>query len=120
METLLSPVEIAPNLNAGVRVGGGWVTIGYSNKPSRESRVRYRWEIIFPDGSDCSDDDMYSGCQGGNLTKGLETLLSFLNAADEQGLESENLFHPKVVEFAEQYSDEIAMLAMEIQEMGAE
>ena len=125
-ETLVSPVEIAPNLQAGVRVGGGWITVGYAKRDGRDGRTRYRWEIIFPDGSDASDDDLQSGCQGGDLMGGLESLLSFLGAAAEAyryqmgtGRESDNadLFPAHVVEWAYQHDSEISCLQCEIEEI---
>jgi hypothetical protein len=124
-DTLSAPVEIAPNLQAGVRVGGGWVTVGYSDSQGFDGRTRYRWEIIFPDGSDMHGHDLRSGCGGGDLTLGLESLLAFLSAAAEScryrmatGREGENedLFPPNVVEFAYQHDDEISLLQCEIEE----
>jgi hypothetical protein len=126
-EILTSPVSIAPNLQAGVPVGGGWITCGYSRNAGDFTRTRYRWEIIFPDGSDCSGDDMQSGSQGGNLTQGLASLLSFLGAAAESRQyrervgsalfedSNEAIFPTNVVDFVCQHSDEIGALAYEIE-----
>jgi hypothetical protein len=126
-DKLTAPVMIAPNLNAGVKIGDAWVTIGYSDLPPNErGRTRYRWEIIFADGTTESADDMRSGCQGGNLTDGLKSLLSYLSAAAESYRYNGNaynadpdsncsLFSERVVEFAYQNDDEISMTEYEIE-----
>ena len=123
-ETLPQCVKIAPNLAAGVRIADTWVTVTYSDKDSHEGRTRWQWEIIFPDNESVVGDDLYSGCQGGNLVEGLECLLSFmvahaeaLNYQDRTGNAPENadLFDNKrVSEFCQQYSDELAMEQMNI------
>lgn len=124
METLRPPIQIAPNLAAGVRVGQWWITVEYADRPGDEGRTRYRW-TIFSGNVEFTGDDLQSGCGGGTLTEGLESLLSFLGAcaesirygryAGEPG-ENADLFPPEVGEIADQHSDEISMLESEIQE----
>jgi len=127
LDILHPPVEIAPNLQAGVRVGDHWVTVGYSERPAPDGRTRYRWEIIFQDGTDESGDDMLSGavCADRSLTAALETLLAFLGAAAEQAAYAlrtgkEALFSRRVIEFARQYADEISILETQLSEQDEE
>lgn len=132
-DELKAPLMICPNLAAGIAIGGGYLTITYANRPGREGRVRYRWEVIFPNGSDMSDDDLQSGCQGGNLTSGFCSLLSFVTAAIEsreyrehKGIAeidpdtNENAFPAKVLDFLAPFNDELTMVQCEIEERSAE
>lgn len=119
---LKSPVMITPRLAAGVEVGDAWVSIEYSDLDGRDGRVRYRWFVDFRDGREFSGDDLQSGCVGGSLQSGLESLLSFLGAfaeswryAGEDG-ENSDLFPADLAEWAMQNSDEIAMLGFELEE----
>lgn len=117
-EQLTAPLVIAPNLQAGIRLGKSWVTVGYSKRPGSEGRTRYRWEIIFPDNTDASGDDLQSGRQGGDLREGMESLLSFLAACGESygwemrnpGMKSENadLFPAPVPEWCYQNDSELS------------
>lgn len=125
MEALHSPVSIAPNLAAGVDVDGTWVTCAYSDSPGDAGRTRYRWAILWPDGSEDSGDDLQSGCQGGDLTEGLKSLLCFLSACGESrayaartGSPGENadLFPERVALWAESNRDELSILECEIEE----
>jgi hypothetical protein len=116
--TLTNPVQISSSLQPCIRIGGAEVCIEYSNRPGRDGRVRYRWQINMPDGTEYSDDDIQSGCQGGSLQEGMESLLSFLGAAAESYPDGENadLFPLEVVEWAAQHSDEISMAQLEVEE----
>ena len=116
---------ICPNLEAGVRIGDGWVTISYSPRPGREGRTRYKYTIIRKDAPDITGDDQQSGCQGGNLREGLESLLSFLGAfasannpgyADMGRDENDDLFPKELGEWAYLNSDEIGMAQCEVEE----
>ena len=120
---LQSPVEITSRLLPGVRVGGATISIDYSRE--RSGRQAYRWYIDLPDGSEHTGDDLSSGVGGGSLQSGLESLLSFLSACgesvnyrDRTGRDGENadLFPAPVAEWAAQNSDELSMLAIELQE----
>lgn len=126
METLTKPVQIAPNLAAGVLIDGHWITVNYAYNPGSEGRTRYQWEIIFPGGDSATGDDLQSGCQGGNLTEGLTSFLSFLSACGESlryqeysgraGDNAELFTDPRVLEFCRRYGEECACLEFEIQE----
>ena len=109
-----SPIEITSRLLFGVRIGHTEISITYATLQGKEGRERYRYYI---DGGDVSytSDDLQSGCQGGNLQEGLESLLSFLGACAEGG-ENADLFPPDVAEWAKSNSDEISMLAVELEE----
>lgn len=91
---------------------------------TRDGRTRYRYYIDSPD-FEYTSDDLKSGCQGGDLQEGLSSLLSFLGAAAESCAyrlrtgrtgENEDLFPANVVEWAHRNSDELAMLACELEE----
>jgi hypothetical protein len=120
---LHNPVCITARLMAGVRVGDGFISIDYSDRQGGRA-VRYRYAIDLP-GFEHEADDLLSGCQGGNLQEGLESLLCFLGACGEayywrlrtgHGGENIDLFPPKVGEWAYQHSDELAMLQLELEE----
>lgn len=68
--------------------------------------------------------DLKSGCQGGTEREGLASLLSFLSAAAEsrqyrertgRGGDNEDLFPAEVVDWACQFSDEIAVASLELE-----
>lgn len=123
-----SPLCITPSLRPGFNLGGAFVSIGYSKREGSEGRTRFRWEIVLPDGSEHSDDDMQSGCQGGTLQEGLESLCSFLLAAAESfdyhqrnGTEpnedsNASLFSRPVAEWASHNDDELSMLQLALSE----
>ena len=73
-------------------------------------------------GGEYGDNDLKSGCGGGDLKEGFVSLLSFLSAAAESykydGMEGENsdLFPEAVTHWASLCSDEIDMLRYEIEE----
>ena len=121
---LTGPIIITPRLMAGVEIDGAFISIGYSKRPGDDGRTRYRYCIDLPGiGIEC--DDMQSGCQGGNLREGLESLLSFLGAcaesiayaarSDEPG-ENADLFPPVIARWAARNSDELSLLAREVEE----
>lgn len=129
--TLCSPIIITPRLLPGVQIGKAFVAIQYSRRPGREGRTRYQWFIDLPDGREFAGDDLQSGCCGGSLQNGLESLLSFLGAAAESyrydmrknihdsnrdGDSNSDLFPAPVVEWAYQNSDELSMLQCELEE----
>ncbi len=111
--TLRSPFQISSRLLPALHIAGAWMQLEYSRIPRREGRTRYRWTIDLPNGESFSKDDLQSGCQGGNLQEGFESLLSFLDAAGEsynyRGPDGENadLFPPAVVQWAADNSDQI-------------
>lgn len=121
--TLHRPVRISPRQCAGLHVGAGWMSIEYAGR-SADGRTRYRYYIDLP-AEEFTGDDLHSGCGGGTLQSGLESLLAFLGAAGEAllysqrtGRQSENLglFPQPVAEWAMAHSDELACLQIELEE----
>ena len=92
-----------------------------------EGRTVYNYKIE-GEGLKYSSRDLKSGCQGGNLKEGMESLLSFLGAAGESfsysermghdGMDGENsdMFPREITEWAANNSDELAMLGLELEE----
>ena len=117
---LQSPVLITSRLLPGVRVGGGTISITYSDREGEGGRTRYRWFVDLDNGSEFTGDDLQSGCQGGSLQEGLVSLLSFLGAFAEAqrypDSENADLFPSGLAEWATANSDEISMLESEIEE----
>ena len=137
---LKSPVMITARLLPGVQIGDAWVSIEYSDRAGRDGRVRYRWYVDLKDGREFSGDDLQSGCGGGSLQAGLESLLCFLGAFAESWqhfirnggempvetsgqvkalmyqVEGMNSFPAGLVQWAMQNSDEIGMLQIELEE----
>lgn len=119
--TLQPPFKISSRLLPCLEVGGATIQLEICGE-THDGRTRYRWTIDLPDGSEHNGTDLKSGCGGGDLQFGFESLLSFLGAAAEswryQGAKGENsdLFPQPVVEWATQNSDELSMLAYEIEE----
>ena len=124
---LTPPVEIAPNLEAGARIGKGWVTIRYADRPRDEGRTRYVFTIL-DDDLEYVDDTMQSGCCGDrNLYAGFCSLLSFLRAeadayryfmykpgaADDPGYW---ILSEKIGEWCYQNSEELETLDLELEE----
>ena len=108
---LKNPIIITPRLLPGVQIGKAFVSIEYAKQPGAQGRTRFLWHIDI-DKKSFTGNDLQSGCQGGNLQEGLESLLSFLSAAPYDAA----LFTLPVSEWARENSDEISMLAMEIEE----
>lgn len=121
---LTSPIVITPRLLPGVKIGDAFISIRYAKRPGDDNRTRYQY-YIDPIGPEDGFDDLQSGCQGGDLQAGLESLLSFLGACGEsygyaqrtgRGSENSDLFPPAISEWAYQNSDELSMLAIELEE----
>lgn len=121
--TLNSPFIITPRLLPGVQVGDGLISIEYA-RSDRDGRTVYRYHIDIP-GHEYSGTDLRSGCQGGSLQDGMESLLTFMGACGESyryamrtGRQGENtdLFPPAIAEWCYRHSDELSMLALEIEE----
>lgn len=121
---LHDPFIITARLLPGLRIGeGDFISIEYLRR-SKGFRTAYRVTFDIA-GKEYTDDTLKSGCQGGTLQQGMASLLSFLGAAAESyayGLrtgcagENANLFDASIVEWAHQNSDEISLLAVEIEE----
>lgn len=119
------PFQISPRLLPALRVGDAWIQLEYAERAGRDGRTHYRYTIDLPDGSEFSDDDLQSGCGGGNLQEGFASLLDFLSAAAEsynytqRGHASDNddLFPPALMQWCGDVgSDEFAILRCEIED----
>ena len=121
---LTSPFEIAPNLEAGIRIGSDWITIVYADRSGDESRTRYTCTLLVGNREYTADDLQSGNASNADLQGGMESLLSFLGAAGEayrytmRGNESDNadLFPDWVMEWCYQHSDEISMMQCQIEE----
>lgn len=108
-----------------LKVGEAWISLELSGRQSRDGRSIYQCWIDLPDGTEHEITDLRSGCGGGSVLEGFSALLSFLGAAAEsyqyrqstgRGGENEGLFEPAIVEWAAGHSDELSMLALELEE----
>ncbi len=112
----------------GVRIGDNWISLE-CGPSDRAGRTIYRATIDLADGTEHEITDLRSGCQGGGVQEGLESLLSFLSAAAESYAyrqhtgeatpdpdSNETLFPPAIVEWAAENADEISMLQCELEE----
>lgn len=127
---LQSPFAIGSRLLPSITVGTGAdsATLSLEFVGCRSNRMVFRWYVDFADGQEFSGADLSSGIQGCTTQEMFATFLSFLSACGEglryqesTGRESESadLFPPPVAEWARQFSDELGMLQMEIEESGA-
>lgn len=123
--TLASPFIITPRLLPGLRVGEAFVSLTWSRRPGEGGRVRFAWTVDLVDGASLTGDDLQSGCGGGSLQDGFRSLLGFLCAFAESiqyqertGRQGENadLFPAELAPWATMNSDELAMLALELDE----
>lgn len=122
---LTSPIIITSRLMAGLQIGKATISIGYSPKMSNEGRTRYVVHIDIGKRHH-EDHTLQSGCCGGSLQSGLESLLCFLAACGESIAygeragrgdgENADLFPRWVGEWARDNSDELSMLECELQE----
>lgn len=123
---LTAPLEISPSLCPSVRIqtpdGPAWVCID-SPKPGERDAVI---QILLPDGSEYRSDRFRPR---GDIRSAMESALAFLGASGEsyasrirrQETEidpdgNEVLFPAPIPEWAHQYSDELSMLQLELEE----
>ena len=128
------PVIITPRLLPGLQVGNAFISIHWSRRAGDDGRARSEYFIDYSGDEygagrwEYSADDLQTGCGGGSLQGQLSTLCSFLSACaesyaydirrggDGSGGENSDLFPAHVREWAHQNSDEISMLAIELDE----
>lgn len=127
------PFKISPFLTPGLQVGDVWITINFAHRVGESFIPRLRYKYTIGNSKWCHEaDDLQSGCNEvvgpASLQRGMATLLSFLTACaesrryatrrygDPMNGENSNLFPPHVGEWAEQHSDELAMLEYELNE----
>lgn len=123
---LQSPFVIGPRLLPSLVIDDGTLSLEYV-RTDRDGRDVYRWYVDIPAG-EFSAADIRSGCQGGSVQEMFRSLLSFLSAAGEslrycEGQRREpddddnaSMFPRPVTEWARYNSDELGMLAIEIDE----
>ena len=118
---LSHPFQISARLLPSLVVSGATLQLEHVGW-TRDNRARFRWTIDFSAGGSCTGDDLKSGVGGCDLQEAFASLLSFLSACGESwqhsGVDGENsdLFPPEVADWAAQNSDELSMLACEIEE----
>lgn len=110
---LRAPFMITARLLPGVKIGDVTLSIQDTGLRTPDNRTVYEYFIDGP-GWTHSANDLKSGCGGGTLQEGMESLLSFLGAAAESYPDGENsdLFPA----WAHQNSDEITLLGIELKE----
>ena len=119
---LKQPFIISSRLLPVIIIGGAEIQLEYAKQEGREGRTRYRWTIDLPDGTTHTGNDLQSGCQGGNLQEGFQSLLSFLTAAGEsyryKAMDGENssLFPEPVTMWASLNISELEMASLELEE----
>lgn len=117
-----SPFMITARLMVGFQLGDATVSVSYDGVDD-EGRDAYDVVIDFADGESFDVGPVRTGVGGGSIGEAMESLLAFLGAAAEAGNadredpdSNANLFPARVVEWAEQNSDELAMMETELQE----
>ncbi len=118
---LKPPFAISSRLLPALKIGDAWISLEAIG--CRDNRLVYRWYIDLPNGEEFSEADLSSPRD--DLQEMFATLLDFLSACAEgiayqtrTGRESENsdLFPAAVGQWATENSDEISILACEIEE----
>lgn len=127
------PFKISPFLTPGLLVGDVWITIDFAYRPGEAFAPRLRYKYTIGNNQWCHEaDDIRSGCNAvaspATLQHGMATILSLLTACAESRRyatyhhgdptkgKNSGLFPPHVGEWAEQHSDELAMLGYELNE----
>jgi len=120
------PFIISSRLMPAIHAAGATLSLEVSERQTSDGRDMYDCWIDLPDGTGHEVTDLRSGCQGaGSVQEGMGTLLLFLVAAAESrqhrertGMygENEDLFSPAIVDWAAANSDELSMLAVELEE----
>lgn len=121
--TIKTPCIITPRLLPGLKIGNSFISIEYSGDIDSEGRGIYKYHIDTPS-FEYSNDDLKSGCQGGSLQEGLESLLSFLENAGEAYRRNcdklptylSDLFPAHVMEWAYMNLGEIEIAHFEVSE----
>jgi hypothetical protein len=120
---LSHPLIITPRLLAGVRVDKSFISIEIIGRDP-DGRHQYRYHIDTPE-NEHTGEDLRSGCQGGSIQDGLESLLAFLSAAAEsysytmrtgETGDCSDLFPSWVSEWAYENLTELEMLSCELEE----
>lgn len=123
---LSNPFYISSRLQSAVKIGNTEVSLGFSSRPGDDGRDRYEYSI---EGLIDAADDMQSGCQGGSILAGWQSLLSFLSHGAEQyryhGMGDREQYEAadpswpiEVAEWAYQHENEIEGLSLDLEEDG--
>lgn len=122
MPTLHHPLFITAGLDAGLKVADGTTLSLTAVGRTSEGRVQYRWMIEDPAGVlVATGDDLHSGVGAEvDYSDTFVTLLAFLGSDAESFMDHEPddeplLFGEVVAEWAHQNSDELSMLANELE-----
>lgn len=117
-----SPIIITSRLLPGVRIGGAEISIEATGLRESNGKPVWGYHIDLPNGTQVNGEDLAGW---GNATEMLATLAAFLSACGEAvsysratGREAENvdLFPPSVAAWADENSDELSMLTLELEE----
>jgi hypothetical protein len=120
---LNKPFEISSRLLPALRIADATISLERAGRTS-DGRDRFRYYIDTP-AFEHVGDDLNSGVGGCSTQEAFGSLLSFLGACGESvayarrtGRDSDNadLFPPEVAEWCDQNSDDISMLACELEE----
>ena len=121
MMKIYSPCCITSRLLPGIRIGGVEMSIDIVGS-DHDGRDIYRLYFDGPD-FEIEDDNLRSGCQDGSLQDGLCSAISFLGAFAESwqyspdgGGENCDLFDLRLKDWATENSDELSMIAYDIEE----
>lgn len=118
---LHAPFSISARLLPSLEIGDATISIEPIGIAGHRTQLRYF--IDLPDGSTYAADDLSLG-MGGDLVEGFASLLSFLSACAESRAygrrnrtigENSDLFPDNVGEWAESISDELDILAFELE-----
>lgn len=124
---LSSPYFITSRLLAGVKIGMGTVSLGYSSTPGREGRTRYEYfiDIDNEEGEPVQywAQDLQSGAGGGDVRQGFGSLFAFLSSwaescayfdragdSEEEKREECDSFPLEIEDWARENSEEFDML----------
>lgn len=113
---LRNPFHISSRLLPAVTVGDAEIQIEATGQ-TRDGRTEFTYTIDLQNGKSVTGHDLHSGVGGCNIQEAFASLFSFLGAfAESQGGENHDLFPDSLRKWAQANSDEISMLAMEIEE----
>lgn len=100
-----------------VNIGKARLTVAVDGRTS-EGRTVYRYTVCTPSGANYSNNDLRSGCQGGDQQEGMFSLLAFLSACAESYPDGENadMFPIGIAEWAAANQDEIDSMQCRLEE----
>lgn len=113
--TIMSPMIITARLLPGIKVEDGFISLEPTERRGEYGKPIWNWYVDIPAGEFEGTDLM----GWGDHKAMMEDMLGFLGAAAESYPDGEHaeLFPVAVVEWAHQNSDEISILACELEEV---